>query len=157
MKLSKEEKKLLIIDKFFNNFKEQFPTVSYMSIRAFCPVNDKKIKNKENIFPLFFYVLIKESSVSSERLYSWVEGSSDDEYPLYDKNGEYYGYHEVKNFIQDKLPEAFKGKAFYKEDFELDTHNLQSIIAPIKVKSSTIKLSKELSDNNKNKIKRLKI
>jgi hypothetical protein len=153
MKLTKEEKNLLAINNLFNEFKENFPTVSFISLRVLNGINNKKIKFKENIFPFFLYVVIKNSTVSSDRFYSWAEGSCDDEYPLYDKNGEYYGYHEVKNFVQNKIPEAFKGKSFYKEDFEMDSHDLPSLITPIKAKLDILELDKHLKINKKNERK----
>jgi hypothetical protein len=157
MKLTKEEKKLLAIERLFNKFREHFPTVSYMSMRTFAPASYTKINTKENIFPFVLYVVTQENSGTKSRSYSWEQGVSDDEYALYDKNDESYGYYQVKGFVQNILPEAFKGKAFYQEEVDLDIHNLPSVLAHIKIKASAIELEQGLPINKQNEARRLKV
>ena len=157
MKLTKEEKKLLAIERLFTNFQEQFPTVSYMSMRTFSPASYTKVNTKENIFPFVLYVVTQENSGTKSRSYSWEKGVSDDEYALYDKNDESYGYYQVKEFVKNILPEAFKGKSFYQEEVDLDIHNLPSAVEHIKIKASAIELEEGLPINKKSETRRLKV
>lgn len=157
MKLTKEEKKLLAVDRFFTDFREQFPTVSYMNLRTYFPAHYSNVDTKENIFPFILYVQTKDSNGVKSRSYSWEAGSSDDEYALYDKNDESYGYYQVKDFVQGIFPEAFKGKAFYQEEIDLDIHTLPSAVELIKNKASVIELDRSLPINKKTESKRFKI
>lgn len=157
MKLTKEEKKLLAVDRFFHDFRTQFPTISYMTMRTYFPASYSKVNTKENVFPFILYVQTQESDGMKSRSYSWEAGSSDDEYALYDKNNESYGYYQVKKFVESILPEAFKGKAFYQEEIDLDIHNLPSAVEIIKIKASAIEFAESLPINKKNETRRMKI
>lgn len=160
MKLTKEEKNILAIERFFIDFNNKFPNITYMSLRSFYPSSNSKVNTKENIFPFVLYIITNDSNTISNgksRTYSWEEGSSDDEYPMYDQNNEYYGYYQVKDLVEKLIPEAFTGKSFYQVEFQLDTHNISSELELVKNKKSALDLDKILPINKKHEMKKVKV
>ena len=144
MNLTKEEKNILGIERFLQQIKKDFDCIE--EIYLFIPnIEDCKnyYKPKNKTFPLV--VRIEHNGKSSR--YDWTPHSSDDEYPIYNSNGEYFGYYDMKNYIEYHLPEAFKGKLFYKEERHLNANNIQELSNDIKNKLNVITLDKELKTN----------
>ncbi len=156
MEISKKEKHIIAVENFFNNFKAHFQDIDYISISTAVPKRVKDLRKKDNIFPIVVYIVTKDSSNDS-RSYSWEEGTSDDEYPIYDKSGEYYDYHSVKAYVQKNLPIAFKGKSFYQEDYDFNTGSISSLMEPIKIKLAALELDNTLKTNSNTPYKRIKL
>lgn len=160
MKLTKQEKNLLAIERFFNYFKEKFEGVNIVGISSFASENySKEFNPKNGVYPLYIRVERSKTTGGYEDLiFSWQLGASDDEMPLYTKDGEHFGFHKVKSYVEHHLPEAFKGKSFYMDDIAINSNNISNIILPIKVKLSAINLENDLTKKSVNTYqKKLKI
>jgi hypothetical protein len=154
MKLTKQEKNLLAIEKFFDDFKKDFEGISFIAISASVYENYcKNFNPKQSVYPLFIKV---EKEYTKWLTYSWELGASDDENPLYTRSGERLGFYEIKAYVEQSLPEAFKGKSFYTQGTKINSDNITELTKPIKVKLSAIQLTEELpvkSDSTKKKLK----
>ena len=157
MKISNKEKHIIAVEDFFNQFKAYFQDIDYISISTAVPKIVKDLRKKDNIFPIVIYIVTTEKNDTRSYAYSWEEGASDDEYPIYDKNGEYYNYHAVKAYVEKTLPVAFKGRSFYEDEYDFNTGNIKSLIEPINIKLAAIELNKTLKMNVDTHSKRIKL
>ncbi len=141
MNLTKEEKNLLAIENFLHKLKEDFPSVTQANLTILDMADFTNLyRPKKGGFP--FSIKIEHNNLNS--YYSWELGTSDDEYPVYDKYDNHYGYQEFKKYVMENLPEAFKGKIFYQTERHLNFENISEYTSPIKTKLMAISLDKEL-------------
>jgi len=151
MKLSKAETNLLALERFIKKIHSDFSSISHVSIVIpFIEDEPKSYNSKSNLFPLI--VRIQHNNQSST--YDW-KNSSDDEYPIYDNDGNHYGYQSVKSYIRINLPEAFSGKAFYSQELIVSSNSIDDYISNIKIKQNAFHLDQELKSKKiiKKKIK----
>lgn len=132
MSLSKIEKRALITEKLINNIFEHFDSISEIHINFYLVDDCPKYYNpQKNHFPLSIRIVNNNNQTSQ---FDWTPYFSDDQFPLYSKDGEHYGFNEVREYIQTNFPELFKGKSIYKEEGYYSNHNIEKETLAIKQK-----------------------
>ncbi len=155
MNLSKEEKNILAIEQFFVQFMDYFENISTVNIKISSVDDCPKYYNaNKKYYPLLVSVTKNNGDISC---YYWLPDSSDDEYPLYSKDGEHYSFHDVKEYIQRLIPEAFHGKAFYKKEEYFNNENIKTIAESVHKKLSAINLENQLKINSFKSTSKFKI
>lgn len=159
MKLTKQEKNLLAIERFMIEFKDHFEGITFISLSSSNSSGYSRLHSPtDKIFPFNIRVeQTKDLKTFNWSNFSWEKGASDDELPLYDKYGEHYGYHDVKKHVEKFLPEAFKGRTFYDDAINTNSDNISALVAPIKAKVAAIEIEKQLTNKNQPAKKKLKI
>ncbi len=148
MSLSKIEKRALITEKLINHIFEYFDSISEVHVNFYliddCP---KYYNPQKNFFPLSIRVVDKKNQTSQ---FDWTPNFSDDEFPLYSKDGEHYGFNEIRNHIQSNFPEIFKGKSIYKEESHFSNFNIEEKTSDIKQKLLFENMQKSLTKKKPN-------
>lgn len=138
MKLTIQETYLLAIGEFFDHLHKDFPDITFAKIEI-RPSSLRYFKPKENSYPLEVHVEYKNRTSR----YHW-NFSSDDEYPISNRWGEYFGFHEMKKYIEEKLPQAFGKKSFYKYEHSISTKDIDMLVKNLKSKKLMMELDNTL-------------
>jgi hypothetical protein len=150
---SKQEKELLDIEKFFNNFKQIFPHVTYMSLETVV-FSKNRYNIHDNLLPICIDIQYKEDKWA---LYTFLPQELNQKINnaiAYDVNENAVEYEKVKNIIFELLPNFFKKKAVYKRGgYSINTESINEILEPTKRKLALLEINNELQDklplNNK--------
>ena len=151
MKMSKIESDKLAVLKLVMDIENDF-NVSHVNV--FVPdaeeVGSGKFSKIKNHFPIEVWVVDKFNRVLK---YHWDSSASDDEYALESKDGNSFGFWEMKDYIQKKLPQAFSGKAFYSREeggYRLSSSH-ESLFYELLKKDEIIKLNEAIDKDLSNK------
>ena len=144
MKFSKQEKELLDIEKFFNNFKNNFPNTTYISLET-VGFSNNHYNVEKKLLPLCIDVKYEEDRWALYTFLSHESDSNIDNAKAYDVNGNPVEYEKVKNTIFQLLPDFFKTKAIYNKDrgYNINNETINKILKPTKIKLSVLELNNE--------------
>ncbi len=155
MKLTREEQNILLVDGFIKKIHQDFDSVS----RVYLLVPDVKdcpkyYQPKKDLFPL---VVTLSHGDNRKSYYEWKQDSSDDEYPVCDTLGNYFGYNEMRDYITENLPVAFESKSFYAKESHFNSFNIGELVKPINLKLSVLNLEQSLGKNKVSEKRKIKI
>jgi hypothetical protein len=135
--LSHDDKSILILEKFFDNFIKDFQGVLDIKFN-FDPY--KIFNPEENIYLLsvmvhYKYFIDKEGAIelahASVYQWSYMDIFASGTHYLCDKNGEVVSYEDTKNYIKQVLPQGFKNN-FFTSPIEINYLELKILASKIK-------------------------
>lgn len=146
MELTQKEKDLLDIEKFFNDFRDIFSNVTYISLETVRITNERYNLNNK-ILPICIDIKYEEDKWA---FYSFLPISKQsekiDNAIAYDKNSKEVEYEKVKDIIFNLLPDCLKIKETYKRvgGYSCNTDTIDDLLEPTKRKLVLIKINNDL-------------